>query len=330
MKNQLLFFAVTLFMIFTMVACNKNVTNVTLEPETLTLYIDETATLTATVQPSDATNKAVIWTSSDSEIATIYNGTVTAKAAGTVTITVTTLEGGFTAECVVTVVQREQGIVINGIKWATRNLASHGKFVENPEDYGALFQWGRKGDGHEQRTSPNYPANDNSTENGVVSGSGLDANGQIVTSHAAYGKFIKQEGEPFDWRAPQNDALWNSGTETVPIKTANDPCPAGWRVPTVAELQSLLDSGNEWGELNGVNGRFFGDGTENLFLPVAGIRGNDNGEITVIGEGSFYWSSTSSTVNEYGAHILHIKDAHNSHVGRARHAFGSSVRCVAE
>jgi len=192
MKNHFLFFAIALFIIFAFAACKKekNVTNVTLNPETLTLYIEETATLTATVQPSDATNKAVIWTSSNSEIATVINGTVTAKAAGTATITVTTLEGGFTAECVVTVVQKEQGIVINGIKWAPCNLASHGKFVENPEDYGALFQWGRKGDGHEQRTSPNYPTNDNSAENGVVSGSGLDANGQIVGTHAAYGKFI--------------------------------------------------------------------------------------------------------------------------------------------
>ena len=138
MKNHLLFFAVVLFLIFAMVACNKekekNVTGVTLEPETFTLYIDETATLTATVQPDNATKKTVIWTSSNSEITTVFNGTVTAKSAGTATITVTTVEGGFTAKCVVTVVQREQGIVINGIKWATRNLAAYGKFIKQNEE----------------------------------------------------------------------------------------------------------------------------------------------------------------------------------------------------
>ena len=136
MKNLLLFFAVALFMIFAITACKKeiNVTGVTLEPETLTLYIDETATLTATVQPEDATNKIVAWTSSDTEIVTVFNGTVTAKAAGTATITVTTQEGSFTAECVVTVVQKEQGIVINGIKWATRNLAAYGKFIKQNEE----------------------------------------------------------------------------------------------------------------------------------------------------------------------------------------------------
>ncbi len=37
----------------------------------------------------------------------------------------------------------DQGVVINGVKWATRNLDAGGKFVENQEDYGAYFQWGR-------------------------------------------------------------------------------------------------------------------------------------------------------------------------------------------
>jgi len=124
---------------------------------------------------------------------------------GTATITVTTQEGGFTAKCEVTVTideTKDKGVVIKGVKWATRNLASHGKFVDNPKDYGALFQWGRKGDGHEQRTGPRYPTNSSNQENGVVSGGGLDANGQIVSTHAAYGKFIKQNESPFDWRSP--------------------------------------------------------------------------------------------------------------------------------
>ncbi|MDR0206203.1 MAG: Ig-like domain-containing protein, partial [Bacteroidales bacterium] len=169
-------------LVFATVSCNKdkNVTGVTLEPATIALTIDETATLTATVHPADAVNKAISWTSSHPEIAAVSNGTVTAKFAGTTTITVTTQDGGFTAKCVVTVTQTEPeevGVLISGVIWATRNLASHGKFVERPEDYGAFFQWGRKGDGHEQRTSSNYPTNDYSQENGVVSGTGLDAHG---------------------------------------------------------------------------------------------------------------------------------------------------------
>jgi len=335
MKNHLLFFTVALFMIFAITACKKEttVTSVTLKPETLTLYMDETATLTATVLPSDATNKTVSWTSSDPEIATVSNGTVFAKSAGTATITVTTQEGGFTAECVVTVTQtepEEAGVVINGVKWATRNLAAHGKFVEKPEDYGALFQWGRKGDGHEQRTSPNYPTNDNSQEAGVVSGTSLDVNGQIVSTHAAYGKFIKQSENPYDWCSPQKDALWNSGTETTPVKTANDPCPKGWRVPTVRELGSLDYYNSEWGNLNGVNGRYFGNGEEKLFLPTAGSRLSGNGEICSTCPYGFFWSSTN-TPEGNGACCLCIgNESFGVSIIYYERARGFSVRCVAD
>ena len=80
------------------------VTGVTLNMETLTLGVTGTITLIATVQPDSASNKNVIWTSSNSNIATVTdNGTVTAKAVGTSTITVKTEDGDFTKNCIVTV-----------------------------------------------------------------------------------------------------------------------------------------------------------------------------------------------------------------------------------
>jgi uncharacterized repeat protein (TIGR02543 family) len=80
------------------------VTGVTLNKNTLSLPVDGTETLTATVTPSDASNKAVRWSSSDTSKATVdTNGKVTAKAAGIAKITVTTADGGFTADCNVTV-----------------------------------------------------------------------------------------------------------------------------------------------------------------------------------------------------------------------------------
>jgi uncharacterized protein YjdB len=59
------------------------VTGVTLNKPTLTLTVGGTATLTATVAPADATDKTVTWSSSDDDVATVSNGLVTAKAAGT-------------------------------------------------------------------------------------------------------------------------------------------------------------------------------------------------------------------------------------------------------
>jgi len=215
-------------------------------------------------------------------------------------------------------------IMINGIKWATCNLAAHGQFVEKPEDHGALFQWGRIGDGHEQRKSLNYPSNDDSSEAGVVSGSGLNANGQVVNTHDAYGKFIKQSEAPYDWCTPQNNALWNSGTVSNPKKTANDPCPDGWRVPTVKELASLQNSFSYCDFLNSVEGYYFGKSTEKLFLPIAGSRFFHSG-----GQGSMSGEYWSSTVTDHSPNFLNLW-GESVNVYRAHRACGFSVRCVAE
>ena len=79
------------------------VTGVTLDKETESLFVGETATLTATVAPADADDKNITWTSSDAKVATVANGVVTAVGAGSATITVKTVDGGFTATCTVTV-----------------------------------------------------------------------------------------------------------------------------------------------------------------------------------------------------------------------------------
>ncbi|MGI5880623.1 MAG: Ig-like domain-containing protein [Syntrophomonadaceae bacterium] len=80
------------------------VSGVSLDKDTLSLTAGGAAvTLVATVSPADATNKNVIWSSSNKAVATVANGVVTPVAAGSATITVTTADGGFTANCAVTV-----------------------------------------------------------------------------------------------------------------------------------------------------------------------------------------------------------------------------------
>lgn len=66
---------------------------VTLTPDKTTLNVGEKQTLTATVLPAYATNKNVTWVSSDTSVATVENGVVTAVGKGTATITVTTEDG---------------------------------------------------------------------------------------------------------------------------------------------------------------------------------------------------------------------------------------------
>ena len=81
-----------------------NVTGITLSETTKAVTTGTNFNLTGTISPANATNKAVIWSSSNAAIATVdVTGKVTVHKAGTVTITVTTVDGSKAAACVVTV-----------------------------------------------------------------------------------------------------------------------------------------------------------------------------------------------------------------------------------
>ena len=80
------------------------VTSVKLSKTSLTLNKGKTSALTAAVSPSNASNKKVTWSSSNTKVAAVdKNGKVTAKGLGTATITAKTADGGKTATCKVTV-----------------------------------------------------------------------------------------------------------------------------------------------------------------------------------------------------------------------------------
>ena len=97
------------------------VTGVTLDWDTLTLTEGQQATLTAVVQPDNATDRTVAWTSNDENVATVENGTVTAVSAGTAVITAAA--GGKSAACTITVEAPAPGInvTLSGVHSAQVN-----------------------------------------------------------------------------------------------------------------------------------------------------------------------------------------------------------------
>ena len=81
-----------------------NLTGVSLNPSTATIYDDETYQLNPSFQPSNASNKSVVYSSSDESVLTVSEtGLVTPVAPGTANAIVTTVEGNFTASCAITI-----------------------------------------------------------------------------------------------------------------------------------------------------------------------------------------------------------------------------------
>lgn len=95
------------------VSNNTAVTGVTLNRINLTLIAGNTFQLVATVNPDNATNKTVVWSSSNNTIATVSaNGLVTALKEGNATITATTNDGGYSVNCNLVVDTSSSGIEI--------------------------------------------------------------------------------------------------------------------------------------------------------------------------------------------------------------------------
>ena len=106
---------------------NESAESITLDNTSVSLEINETVTLLATILPETATNKEVVWTSSDESVATVEKGVVTALKVGVATITATTTDGtDLNASCEVTVKSISCEFVAEEIK------TLHGRVVELP------------------------------------------------------------------------------------------------------------------------------------------------------------------------------------------------------
>jgi len=161
----------------------------------------------------------------------------------------------------------------------------------------------------------------------------VDAPGTFATSPSASGMFY-QFNRRMGWSSTdpminhEGGTTWDSSlSEGGNWETAKNPCPTGWRVPTLAEQQSLLNYSSFWGELNGVSGRFFGNGDQRVFFPAAGYRSNSEGTLYGVGDEGYYWSATSYS------NCAHYMEFFNGYAGIYYYfyrSYGLSVRCVSE
>ncbi|MCL2436005.1 MAG: Ig-like domain-containing protein [Lentimicrobiaceae bacterium] len=295
-KTFLKITAVAALLLIVAIGCKKDVpvTGVTLNETVLALTVGATEILTATVLPNDATNKNVNWVSSNPDVAMVeYN------------------IGGSTAS--IAVIAKKVGAAIITV---TTNDGNHTAICTVTV------------------TSIIDPESEWVEINGVKWATrNVDMPGTFAATHRDAGMFY-QWNRKIGWSSIDPMVNSNGGTtwdDSIPEgdtwEKENDPCPTGWRVPTVEELESLVAAGSEWISENGVNGRIFGNDDNTLFLPAAGYRNLNSGTIYYVGTYGLYWSSSIIGTLAYALYFYSTSVNPTSHSNRA---YGFSVRCVAE
>jgi hypothetical protein len=130
-------------------AATVPVQSVSLNKTSTTLTVGGEETLVATVNPTNATNQNVSWSSSNTTVATVENGKVKALTAGTAIITVTTQDGDKTATCDVTVNAKTytltatagSGGTISPSGSVTVNQGGNQTFTATPDNGKMIDQW---------------------------------------------------------------------------------------------------------------------------------------------------------------------------------------------
>jgi hypothetical protein len=180
---------------------------------------------------------------------------------------------------------------ITGRTWMDRNLGAS-QAATSPTDvlaYGDLFQWGRPADGHQCRNS-------------------MTTTNLSTTPQPTHGMFIVNNNLPVLWMNYQEDNLWQG------VSGVNNPCPSGYRIPTVAELQAERLS---WSS-NNASGAF----NSPLKWALGGMR-NPNG---LLQEGVYahHWASNVDGSNARKNFMFSSNASEDS----GYRAFGYSVRCI--
>ncbi len=182
-----------------------------------------------------------------------------------------------------------------GKVWMDRNLGASRVATSSTdvESYGDLYQWGRNSDGHENR---------NSSKTSSLS----------INDVPGHSMFILGTSDYYDWRSPQNNNLWQG------VNGINNPCPDGFRIPTLAEWEDEYAS---WSSKDS-NGAF----ASPLKLSLGGSRHRSTGTQFGVGTNAYYWSASIDGTKSFG--LMFGSD--NVSVFSGNRSSGDSVRCIKE
>jgi uncharacterized protein (TIGR02145 family) len=251
----------------------------------------------------------VVWSTETAPTVSLVTKTSDGTGTGTFQSTLTGLAGNikyyvrayaitgsgttYGEEKVFTTLPENTVVGANGKVWMDRNLGASRVATSSTDSvgFGDLYQWGRAKDGHQLRTSATTAT--------------LASVDKPATSD-----FINVKTGTQDWRNPQNSTLWQG------VNGSNNPCPTGFRLPTVAEWNLEIEG---WSGKNDV-GAF----ASSLKLPLEGSRSASTGDIALAGTGGYYWTST---VDGTRSRVVVISEA-QAFVSTSVRGDGKSVRCI--
>jgi uncharacterized protein (TIGR02145 family) len=196
--------------------------------------------------------------------------------------------------------------------WMDRNLGAS-RAATNSKDfeaYGCLYQWGRGNDGHASIT---WTLGEQGLF-GEIPGEAVNGTTTTLSTTDSPGDALfitDQVSIPYDWRSPKNNNLWQG------VSGINNPCPAGFRIPTKAEFQAEINAYAIAGPTSAYNSIHK--------FPLAGSRAFDSGVIRGQGNEIWFWTSTTDTNDSFN--VLIQVGAVYTNVGNGR-AGGYSVRCI--
>lgn len=255
------------------------VESVSIDKTELELVVGESSDLVATLFPDNATIKDVIWSSNDDAVASVSSrGNVMGMMAGSAVISVTTIDGGKTATCSVTVKKYPAPEIIDmglSVKWASFNLGA-----SKPEEYGDYYAWGE--------TDPYYYS-----LNPLICKEGKE-NGYDWSSY----KWCMGNPQTLTKYCTNPSYGYNGFTDSKTVLDLEDDAAhvnlgEKWRIPTQDQWAELLDKCTwNWTQENGVNGWMVTSKLNGnfFFLPAAGILDRTN----LFDDGQFgcFWSSS--------------------------------------